>query len=103
MDNPKPPQQQIQIHLKEEIAEGLYANLALITHSQAEFVLDFVRVVPGTPKANVQARIIMTPMHTKALLRALEQNVAKYEAQNGEIRLLEAPHLANFPGSDLPN
>ena len=70
---------QLQIELKEEVAQGTYANLAIITHSSSEFILDFVRVIPGVPKAGVQSRIIVAPEHAKRLLRALEDNIAKYE------------------------
>lgn len=77
----------LQIELKEEIAQGTYANLAFITHSSAEFILDFVRVMPGIPKASVQSRVIIAPEHAKRLLRALEENIAKYERNFGQIRL----------------
>ena len=70
---------QLQIELKEEVAQGTYANLAIITHSTSEFVLDFVRIMPGLPKANVQSRIVMTPEHAKRLMYALQDNVNKYE------------------------
>ncbi len=95
MDPKSKPSQQIQIQVNDKVADGEYANLAIITHSAAEFVMDFVRVMPGSPKANVQSRIIMTPSHTKALLRALEQNISKYESEHGEIRL---PDPQGFPG-----
>lgn len=78
---------QLQIELKEEIAQGIYSNLAIITHSSSEFVLDFIRVVPGVPKAGVQSRIIIAPEHAKRLLRALEDNLMKYERIFGTIRL----------------
>ena len=105
MENKKSPTQQIQIQVNEKVADGEYANLAIITHSGAEFVLDFVRVMPGSPKANVQSRIIMTPSHTKALQRALEQNIVKYEAEHGEIKM---PEPMAFPGiktnqQNMPN
>jgi len=80
--------QQINIELGEKEAEGIYSNLALITHSPAEFVIDFTRMLPGVPKTKVYARIIMTPQHAKSLLRALEDNIKKYEANFGEIRIL---------------
>lgn len=85
--NPQQPQQQINIELSPEQAEGIYSNLALITHSPAEFVFDFTRLLPGVPKTKVYARIIMTPQHAKSLLKALEENVKKYESQFGEIKL----------------
>lgn len=83
------PDSQLQIELKEEIAQGTYANLAIITHSSSEFILDFVRVLPGLPKAGVQSRVILAPEHAKRLLRALEENVAKYERVFGQVRLQE--------------
>ncbi len=85
-ENPQQPQQ-INIEIGEKEAEGIYSNLAIITHSPAEFVVDFTRVLPGVPKARVQARIIMTPQHTKLLLNALRDNVEKFERQFGEIRI----------------
>ena len=68
----------MQIELKEEVAQGTYANLAIITHSSSEFIVDFVRVMPGMPKAGVQSRIVLAPEHAKRLLRALEENIGKY-------------------------
>ncbi len=76
---------QINIELSEEMAEGTYANLAIITHSNAEFVLDFVRLMPGVPKAQVKSRIILTPPHAKRLLHALADNIEKFEQVFGEI------------------
>ena len=84
----QPKQQQINIELGEKEAEGIYSNLALITHSPAEFVIDFTRMLPGTPKTKVYARVIMTPQHAKSLLRALDENIKKYESQFGEIKIL---------------
>jgi hypothetical protein len=84
---------QLQIELKEEISLGNYANLAIITHSSSEFILDFVRMMPGMPKANVQSRIILAPEHAKRLCRALEDNLAKYEQMHGNIRLSDTPAL----------
>lgn len=78
-------QQQLNIELNEEVAQGVYSNLAIITHSPAEFVVDFIRVMPGVPKAKVQSRIILTPQHAKRLMRALADNIGKYEAQHGKI------------------
>ena len=76
---------QINIELSEEIAEGTYSNLAIITHSQSEFIVDFVRLMPGVPKAKVKSRIVLTPQHAKRLLKALGDNVARFENQHGEI------------------
>lgn len=84
---------QLQIELSDEVAQGKYINLAIITHSSSEFVLDFICVMPGTPKANVQSRIIVAPEHAKRLLRALEENLVKYERINGTISLPEEPEL----------
>src|SRR5574341_2622442 len=80
-------QQQINIELGEKEAEGIYSNLAIITHSPAEFVIDFTRVLPGIPKAKVLSRIVMTPQHTKMLLNALKDNIDKYEKKFGEIKI----------------
>jgi hypothetical protein len=77
---------QLNIELTEEIAEGIYSNLAVITHSNAEFVIDFIRIMPGTPKAKVKSRIILTPEHAKRFLAALNDNITKYEAVNGKIK-----------------
>ena len=82
-----PKSQQINIELGEKEAEGIYSNLAIITHSPAEFIIDFTRVVPGSPKAKVHARIITTPQHAKMLLKALKENVDKFEAKFGEIKI----------------
>src|SRR3954465_8812404 len=82
---------QLNIELSEEIAEGVYSNLAIITHSTSEFVLDFIRVMPGIPKAKVKSRVILTPEHAKRLLSALEDNVEKYEAANGRIKIGNDP------------
>ena len=81
----KVPTNQLNIELTEDVAEGVYSNLAIITHSNAEFVFDFILVMPGVPKAKVKSRIVMTPQHAKRLLRALADNVAKFEATHGEI------------------
>lgn len=95
MSNQQPPQgQQINIELNEKEAEGIYSNLAIITHSPAEFVVDFTRILPGVPKAKVHARIVMTPQHTKLLLNAIRDNIQKYEEKFGEIKIL---------GGDMPN
>ena len=82
---------QLNIELYEEIAEGVFSNLAIITHSNTEFVLDFIRVMPGVPKARVKSRIILTPEHAKRLVAAMLDNVEKYEAINGRIKTQEEP------------
>mgnify|MGYP003826143057 FL=1 len=84
MDHSKQPQgQQLNIELGEKEAEGIYSNLAIISHSPAEFIIDFTRIVPGIPKAKVHARIITTPQHAKMLMKALMDNIEKYEAKLG--------------------
>lgn len=80
---------QLNIELTEDVSEGVYSNLAIITHSTAEFVIDFIRVMPGVPKAKVKNRIVMTPQHAKRLLKALHDNISKFEAMNGEIKDME--------------
>jgi len=82
-------QNQLNIELSEEIAQGNYSNLAIITHSPSEFVVDFVLVMPGVPKANVKSRIILTPEHAKRLMLALQENVHKYETLHGPIQIHE--------------
>lgn len=97
-DQPEIPNQ-LNIEISEEVAEGTYANLAIITHSHAEFVIDFVNVMPGTPKSRVKSRIILTPQHAKRLMRALTDNIQKFEAMNGVIKDLEDVQLPmNFGG-----
>jgi hypothetical protein len=86
MENQQPQEPQLNIELSEEVAEGQYANLAVITHSFAEFVIDFVNVMPNVPKARVKSRIVMTPHHAKRLMRALVDNVKRYESANGVIK-----------------
>lgn len=82
-------QNEINIELNEDIAQGIYSNLAVISHSSSEFVIDFVRLMPGVPKAQVKSRIILTPEHTKRLLMALQDNISKYEAGHGPIKINE--------------
>lgn len=92
---------QINIELSEEIAEGVYANLAMIAHSNSEFVIDFIRLMPGVPKAKVKSRIVVTPEHAKRLLYALKDNIEKYEDTFGPIKKTdEAPKFPiNFGGT----
>ncbi|MDB5205113.1 MAG: hypothetical protein JWR72_188 [Flavisolibacter sp.] len=89
MQQEQQPANGINIEITEEVAEGSYANLAIITHSHAEFVIDFVNVMPGTPKSKVKSRIIFTPQHAKRFMKALAENVQRYEAANGSIKDLE--------------
>jgi len=87
---------QINIELSDEVAEGIYSNLAIITHSQAEFIVDFVKLMPGVPKAKVKSRIILTPEHAKRLNQALADNLRKFEALNGPIKETKSDHLPPF-------
>ncbi len=89
MSEQQQPNNQLNIEISEEVAEGQYANLAIITHSHAEFIVDFVNVMPGTPKSKVKSRIILTPQHAKRLLNALNDNIEKFEAANGRINDVE--------------
>ncbi len=84
---------QLNIELDESIAEGTYANLAIINHSVSEFVVDFVNVMPGTPKAKVKSRIILTPQHAKRLAKALAENIGRFEKAHGEIKDYEQPPI----------
>ncbi|HTC01566.1 MAG TPA: DUF3467 domain-containing protein [Ferruginibacter sp.] len=84
---------QLNIEITEEVSEGQYANLAIITHSHAEFVVDFVNVMPGTPKSKVKSRIILTPFHAKRFMKALSENVKKFEAANGTIQDMESVEI----------
>lgn len=91
--------QPLNIEITEEIAEGAYANLAIITHSNAEFVVDFVNVMPGTPKSKVKSRVILTPMHAKRFMKALVENVEKFEEANGPIMDMSPVEIPmNFGG-----
>ena len=99
MDNNNQQPNQLNIEISEEIAEGVYANLAIITHSHAEFVIDFVNVMPGTPKSRVKSRIILTPQHAKRFMKALNENVSRFESMNGKIQDLEDVQIPmNFGG-----
>ncbi len=86
---------QMNIELSEEVAEGIYSNLAIITHSHSEFIIDFTKMMPGVPKAKVKARIILTPQHAKRLYKALQENITKFESMHGEIK--EGDDQGNMP------
>jgi|SRR5690606_21009179 len=94
-DNKKQNPNQINIELSEDIAEGVYANLAMIAHSNSEFVIDFIRLMPGVPKAKVKSRVVITPEHAKRLLHALKDNIAKYEETFGPIKSYDG--VPKFP------
>ena len=93
MSNSNQQQDQINIELDEKTAEGIYSNLAIINHSSSEFVLDFVSVMPGIPKAKVKSRIVLTPQHAKRLLKAIGENIHRFELANGEIKDSEQPPI----------
>jgi len=82
----KPKQGQLNIELDAEVAQGIYSNLAIINHSQSEFVVDFVSIMPGVPKSKVKSRIVLTPQHAKRFLKALHDNVSRFEKQHGVIK-----------------
>jgi len=84
---------QINIELDKDIAEGTYSNLAIINHSISEFIVDFISVMPGQPKAKVKSRIILTPQHAKRLVKALAENVSRFEEAHGEIKDYEQPPI----------
>ena len=84
----------LNIELPEDVAGGMYSNLAVITHSPTEFVMDFIQIMPGVPKAKVRSRVIMTPQHAKRLMKALIENVKRYESQNGTISEVSGPEAA---------
>ena len=93
------PNNQLNIEISEEVAEGTYSNLAIITHSNAEFVIDFVNVMPGTPKSKVKSRIIFTPMHAKRFMKAMAENIERYEAAHGSVQDIEQVEIPlNFGG-----
>ena len=94
MANTKNTPNQLNIDLPEEIADGIYSNLAIISHSQSEFVVDFIRMMPNVPKAKVKSRIVLTPTHAKRLMKALMDNIKKFEMQFGAIA---EPDQTSFP------
>ena len=86
-NNQKNPQGQLQLELPQDVAQGEYANFAIITHSSSDFILDFARMLPGVPKATVKSRVIRAPEHAKRLLMALQENVLRYENEFGKIQI----------------
>jgi ribonuclease BN (tRNA processing enzyme) len=94
-----PNNQQLNIEISEEVSEGTYSNLVIITHSHAEFIVDFVNVMPGTPKSKVKSRIILTPQHAKRFLKALDDNLLRFEEAHGKIKDQESIEFPlNFGG-----
>jgi hypothetical protein len=94
MEDQKQQQNSLNIELSEDVAEGVYSNLAIISHSHSEFVIDFIRLMPNVPKAKVKSRVILTPAHAKRLLKALNENLKKYEGQFG---VIDDPEPPSFP------
>lgn len=90
---------QLQVELPQEVAQGEYANFAIITHSSSDFIVDFARVLPGLPKAQVKSRVILAPEHAKRLLGALQENITRYEREFGPIKIpnQEQRTIAPFP------
>ncbi|OYT14261.1 MAG: hypothetical protein B6I19_00775 [Bacteroidetes bacterium 4572_114] len=86
MEPNQPQKNKLNIELSDEVAEGTYSNLAIITHSRSEFVVDFIKMLPGIPKAKVKSRIILTPQHAKRLVKALQENIKKFETMHGNIK-----------------
>ena len=93
MEENKNKEGQLNIELDQEVAEGTYSNLAIINHSMSEFIVDFINIMPGVPKAKVKSRIILTPQHAKRLTKALADNVRKFEQQHGEIKDYDQPPI----------
>tara|TARA_B100001996_G_scaffold304033_1_gene244885 strand:- start:329 stop:646 length:318 start_codon:yes stop_codon:yes gene_type:complete len=87
---------QLKIEIDENIGQGEYVNFAIVTHSAAEFIMDFIRILPGLTKSKVKSRIVMSPMHAKTLLSALEDNINKYEKKFGEIKVIKNKQVPNF-------
>ena len=99
MADQQPNNQQLNIEISEEVSEGTYSNLVIITHSHAEFIVDFVNVMPGTPKSKVKSRIILTPQHAKRFLSALDDNLKRFEEAHGKIKDQESVEFPlNFGG-----
>ena len=96
--NSPAPGASLSIELTEEVAEGVYSNLVMISHGPEEFILDFIRVMPGVPKARVKSRVVVTPGHAKRLLAALADNIQRYEAQHGDIGDVVQQQSIHFSG-----
>lgn len=92
-DSNKNKKGQINIELDEKVAQGIYSNLAIINHSQSEFVVDFITIMPGVPKSKVKSRIVLTPQHAKRFLKALNDNVKRFENAHGKIKDFEQPTI----------
>jgi len=97
MNEDKNQQHQLNIELSDEVGQGTFSNLAIITHSPTEFIVDFIRVMPGLPKAKVKSRVILTPEHAKRLMKALQDNIQKYESLHGPIKNIADGHEPGIP------
>ncbi len=97
--------QQIKIEIDESIGQGEYVNFAIVTHSIAEFIIDFIKILPGLKKSNVKSRIVISPIHAKTFMKALQDNIQKYESKYGEIKVMSPSILPKFKlkKDDLPN
>ena len=97
--------QQIKIEIDESTGQGEYVNFAIVTHSIAEFIIDFIRILPGIPKSKVKSRIVISPIHAKTFMNALEDNIKKYESKYGEIKTVNKNFSPQFkmPKDNLPN
>lgn len=93
MSDAKAPKQQLNISIDENVADGIYSNLAVINHSPSEFIVDFIAMMPGAPKAKVKSRVILTPEHAKRFLKALEENIHRFENDHGEITTKQPPGI----------
>ncbi len=93
----KQSENQLSIELSEEVAEGVYTNLAIISHSNSEFIMDFVNIMPGVPKAKVKSRVVMNPQNTKRLIHALTENLRKFEQMHGSVKMEKGPENPGFP------
>ena len=106
MDNKnKNKSKQIKIEIDDSVGQGEYVNFAIVTHSIAEFIIDFIRILPGIPKSKVKSRIVISPIHAKTFMKALEDNINKYESKYGEIKTVNKNFSPQFkmPKDNLPN
>ena len=105
MDKTQNKKHQIKIEIDEKTGQGEYVNFAVVTHSIAEFIMDFIRVLPGVPKSNVKSRVVISPIHAKTFMKALNDNINKYESKFGEIKTMNKNLAPQFkmPDDNLPN
>ena len=96
----KNEEERLDIHLDEKVAEGVYANLALIAHSPTEFVFDFISMLPGMPRPSVRSRVVVVPEHAKRILATLQKNIEQYEENYGHIPLYDEVPMSGFGGVD---